>query len=108
MQTIVKATLLILGISNLISSFVIGLGDNSNKDIKATFTGVITSLFAIISFLLMFNVQKYNYSKKILKIYFFILLIVSSLGFLFEFLLGFKFGGWGLILCMFSALWLIN
>lgn len=89
-------------IVNVIVSLICGhLSTYYNDSIRSTYSGFDASVLGILMIILIFTMNKYPYPNKIVNFVVGFLMGLGLLGLIFQFALGFYFGGWA------CAMWLI-
>lgn len=87
---------------NVIVSLIFGhLGNYYNDSIRSTYSGFDASILGILIIILIFTMNKYPYPYKFVYFVVGVVVVVGVLGVIFQFALGFYFGGWP------CAMWLI-
>lgn len=84
---------------NVIVSIICGqLGTYYNDSIRSPYSGFDASILGIIVIILIFTLNKYPYPNKFINFVVGLLMGLGILGLIFQFALGFYFGGWACVM----------
>lgn len=104
---ILLATLVILLADVLVSLIVGQLNDYYNPNIRATYSGFDAAILGIFLIILIITLNNFQYSTKFITFVVILVPILSVLGVIFQFMLGFYLGGWACLIWLIISVALI-